>query len=284
MTAKLLFRKTEKLYAGLLVSLDKIETANTTGDIGLYEKSLMDIDLAIRQLKAWVNRYTFASVAEEVYFFREIKPKFVSLFIYYAKVLATEAAKPNAGQYALKEYYEYELRDLKRFTDEQQDFYEYYRRKATYLDEKYFVRKQFDFKIHIDSNLYNYDQDFATSHDHLIAQIMANDRLEKYFLTAIYSIEGYFYDKFSDKSPLTWSGSKSSLIELLYALHVTQSFNGGNIDFSETVRFIEKSFNTELGNFYKTLHEIRNRKTGNTKFLAGLAESLKQHFERGEEA
>lgn len=283
MTAKLLFRKCEKLYAGLLVMLEKTETSNTDGDAGQYERALMDIDLAIRQLKTWVSGYTFASVAEEVYFFREIKPKFTALFIYYAKVLATEAAKPNAGQYALKEYYEYELKDLKRFTDEHQDFYEYYRRKATYLDEKYFVRNQFDFKMRIDANLYNYDQDFATSHDHLVAQILAHDRLEKHFLTAIYTIEGYYYDKFSDKSPLTWSGSKSALTELLYALHVTQSFNGGNIDFSETVRFIEKSFNTELGNFYKTLHEIRNRKTGSTKFLAGLTESLKQHFEQAED-
>ncbi|MDQ0477458.1 RteC domain-containing protein [Chryseobacterium sp. MDT2-18] len=283
MNAKLFFRRAEKMYSDLLAALEEIEVSHKGEDPEKYERFLMETDQAICTLKALMTTVNFCSVADEVYFFKELKPLFVSQFIYYSKLLSIEVARPNAGQYILKGYYEYELQHLKNFVDEYGEFYEYYRRKATYLDEKYFVRNQFDFKMSIDVNLYNYDRDFTTSHDHFIAQIIANDRLEKYLLQSIYHIDGYFFEKFSDKSPLTWSGSKSGLIELLYALHVMRCFNGGNIDFSETVKFVEKSFNIELGNFYKTLHEIKNRKTGRTKFLQALHDGLNQYFENGDE-
>ncbi len=273
------FRKTEKRYAALLQALEIIETDEAVLSVESYEKSLMEIDAAIRDVKVFVAETVFSSAAEEVHFFKNLKPLFISQFIYCSKVLEIEVAKPNAGQHMLKDYYETELQQLKNFVDEYRDFYEYYRRNATYLDQKYFVRKQFDFKMSVDAHLYSFDENFTTSHDHLIAQIIANDRLEKYLLQCVYRIEGYFYEKFSDKSPLTWSGSKSGLIELLYALHVMRCFNGGSADFSETVKFAAKSFNTDVGNIYKTLHEIKNRKTGRTKFLITLAESLEQHFE-----
>lgn len=279
MNAKLCFRKTENRYTALLQALENIETDEAAGVIESYEKSLMETDLAIREVKMFVAETVFTSAAEEVHFFKHLKPLFISQFIYCSKVLEIEAAKPNAGQHMLKDYYEAELQQLKNFVDEYSDFYEYYRRKATYLDHKYFVRGQFDFKMSVDAHLYSFDENFTTSHDHLIAQIIANDRLEKYLLQSVYRIEGYFYEKFSDKSPLTWSGSKSGLIELLYALHVMRCFNAGSGDFSETVKFVAKSFNIDPGNIYKTLHEIKNRKTGRTKFLNSLAESLDHHFE-----
>ena len=279
MHAKLCFRKTEKRYAALLETLENIEIDQEGSATEKYEQSLMEIDAAIRDVKVMVAKTVFTSAAEEVHFFKNLKPLFISQFIYFSKVLEIEVAKPNAGQHVLKDYYEAELQQLKNFVDEHGDFYEYYRRKATYLDHKYFVRGQFDFKMSVDAYLYSFDENFTTSHDHLIAQIIANDRLEKYLLQSVYHIEGYFYEKFSDKSPLTWSGSKSGLIELLYALHVMRCFNGGNGDFSETVKFAAKSFNIDVGNIYKTLHEIKNRKTGRTKFLTALAESLEQHFE-----
>lgn len=279
MTAKSVFRKCERRYALLIQTLEKTEAGDEVDQIEKYEQALMEIDNAIREIKALVGATAFLSVPEQVYFFKEIKPLFVAQFIYYSKVLEIEVAKPNAGQHALKEYYEYELQHLKSFVDDYSDFYEYYRRKATYLDEKYFVRHQFDFKMSIHSHLYNYDTSFTTSHDHLIAQILANDRLERHLLQAVYRLEGYFFEKFSDKSPLKWTGSKSALVELLYALHGMQCFNGGNIEVSEIARFIEKSFNIDLGNFYKTFHEIKNRKTGRTKFLQALNDSLTQHFE-----
>lgn len=278
MDVQLLFRKSAVMHADLLRTLENIDRE----DIGIMErckKSLMEIDAALQQIKSMVVRLEFPSAAEEVHFFREIKPLFVVEFIYRSKILEIEAARPNAGQHILKEYYESELRNLKAFVDDCSDFYSYYRRKATYMDEKYFVRRQFDITMGLDANRYSYDERFTTSHDGLVARIMANDRIEHYLLSAVACIEGYFFEKFSEKSPLTWTAPKSALVELLYALHLMHCFNGGSADLSETVKVIEKSFNIDLGNFYKTLHEVKSRKTGRTKFLQALDDTLNAHFE-----
>lgn len=282
MEAKLFFKKAEETYSILLEHLTAIETEHAGTKLEVFEKCLMSIDQSVRELKLLVKEVAFNAVAEEVRFFKEVKPLFVSQFIYYSKILEIEAARPNAGELVLKQYYEMELQQLKGFIDEYADFYEYYRRKASYMDEKYFVRHYIDFKMSIDAHLYNYDEQFTTSHDYLIAQIIANDRMERYLLSSIYELEGYFFEKFSDKSPLTWTASKAALIEMLYGLHISRSFNGGDLDFSEIVKFAEKSFNIKLGNFYKTLYEIKGRKTGRTKFIEGINEQLLQHFENGD--
>jgi hypothetical protein len=59
-------------------------------------------------------------------------------------------------------------------------------------------------------------------------------------------------------------------------------FNGGNIELSEVIKFVEKSLNTDLGNFHKTVFEIRNRKQGPTKFLQLISDNLNQHFMNAE--
>ncbi|PRA97552.1 RteC protein [Chryseobacterium sp. MYb7] len=283
MHANSFFKKCKRLETSLGKKLEQISFDQKNNPIDLYERSLMEIDSVIRIIKQEVSLYQFSTVADEVYFFKEIKPVFISQFIYFSKLLSIEAAKPNAGELSLKEYFECELEVLKNFYENHIDFYEYYRRRATYLDQKYFVRNQFDLKTKIESGLYDYDEKFATSHDHLISQIIANDRLEKYLLKSIAEINVYVYEKITDKSPLQWSASKSALVELLYALHNTRSFNGGNIEFSEIIKFTEKSLNINLGNFYKTLHEIKSRKTNPTKFLQLLSDHLNQSFQDGDQ-
>lgn len=279
MRAEVLNQKAKDRYVQMRQAIETIEGEDLSA-VERCEKILWEADLSLRDLKTWVTAVQFNSVAEEVIFFKEIKPLFSAEFIYRSKILELEVAKPNAGQLNLKSYYESELQTLKGFVDEYIDFYSYYRRSATYLDSQYFVRGSVDLKMAADGNLHNYDERFTTVGDPLVARIMANDRLEQYLLRSIYQLEGYYFEKFSEKSPLRWTGSKSALVELLYALHLSHSFNGGNTDLSEAVKVFEKTFNMDLGNFYKTLNEVKNRKTGRTKFLQSLQERLEDHFEK----
>ncbi|MBP0612477.1 RteC domain-containing protein [Chryseobacterium sp. cx-311] len=279
MKSELLNRRAKDRYGIMRQIIENIE-AEDLSNIERFEKIVMETDLALRDLKAWVSVFEFDSVAEEVIFFKEIKPMFSAEFMFRSKILELEVSKPNAGQMILKSYYESELQTLKGFVDEYSDFYSYYRRSATYLDNQYFVRGAVDLKMTTDGNMHNFDERFTTPADPLVARIVANDRLEQYLLRNIYQLEGYYYEKFTEKSPLTWTGSKSALVELLYALHLTHSFNGGSTELSEAVKVFEKTFNMDLGNFYKTLNEVKNRKTGRTKFLQSLQERLEAHFEQ----
>lgn len=65
---------------------------------------------------------------------------------------------------------------------------------------------------------------------------------------------------------LQWTSSKVSLLELLYALHLSQCFNAGNLNFIEIVRHAEKVLHINLGNVYKTIGEIKSRKYKRKRF------------------
>ncbi|NML70777.1 RteC protein [Chryseobacterium sp. RP-3-3] len=277
MITKTFFRKIEKLGISLNRELDIISKEQLS-IVETAEKSLIKIDETIREIKISMTEVVFESVAEEAYFFKNLKPLFISKFIYYSKILSIETSRPNAGQKELRKYYENELSKLKNYYSENRDFYIYYRRNATYLDHKYFVRRSYDLKMELSSDLYNFDENFTSSHDLKIAQIMANEDLEVYILNIISTIGQLSTGNNSSKFPLVWSASKVSLVELLYALHQTRCFNGGNIEFSEVIKATEKLFELDLGNSYKTLGEIKSRKNGRTKFLQLLNDNLNQLF------
>mgnify|MGYP002712520356 CR=1 FL=1 len=280
MVTKAIFRKITKLHDDLELKIN--EVYNDDEDmVKVAEKSLLLIDEFIRKLKEIISTYHFENIAEEVYFFKKLKPQFISKFIYYSSILDIEAHKPNVANKALKKYYEAEQEKLKNFYMEQAEFYSYYRREATYLDHKIFVRNSYDLKMKLSFGFYNFDTSFTTSHDHLIARFMASQQMDKYLKKQLENLS----DNISIKtlSPLVWSASKVGLIELVYALYQMRCFNGGNVELSEVIKFVEKSLDTDLGNFHKTIFEIRNRKQGPTKFLHLVSDHLNQHFLNTEE-
>lgn len=72
---------------------------------------------------------------------------------------------------------------------------------------------------------------------------------------------------------ISWTGSKVSLIELMYALQQTGSFNHGQTDIKSIAQYFENVFNIELGNYYRTYLELRIRQNP-TKFLETLQDNL----------
>ncbi|WP_346986149.1 RteC domain-containing protein [Chryseobacterium sp. POE27] len=174
-------KKNDQLWKNLTTTVDQINRSEN--DIVIRsEEILMETDIAIRQLKDHLRQYQFSDWSDEIYFFKNTKPQFIAVYIYYSKVLAIEASKPYADPQALQSYYENERSNLLYFYNEQREFISYYRRKSTYLDKKYFVRFKFDFKLKLSPELYSYDEEFSTSHDHMVSQILANDLLDHYYL------------------------------------------------------------------------------------------------------
>jgi len=127
------------------------------------------------------------------------------------------------------------------------------------------------------------DDQFSTCQDGTVATIMAYDMLIVYLQREIDTLT-ITIDDLKDKpmerpSKLFWTGSKTDLIELLYALHSSKCINSGTADIKELAAHFEHFYNVDLGNYYHTFIEIRSRKTGRTKFLDRLSEMLKQRME-----
>ena len=90
------------------------------------EKAIDIILKTIQTLKITIHKNSFKSEGEEIQFFKEIKPQFVSKLIYYNTIFKIEMKKPNGGNRVLKKYYNNELRKLKAFFDNELEFYQYY--------------------------------------------------------------------------------------------------------------------------------------------------------------
>ncbi|KFF01329.1 hypothetical protein IX39_12155 [Chryseobacterium formosense] len=271
----------EKLWKDLNAHIDFINRAKTN-IIDIAEEILMETDATVRNLKKLVSQYTFTDWRDEINFFKNTKPKFVSVYIYYSRILGIESSKPYADPSVLISYYEKERSNLMYFYEENRDFISYYRRNASYLDKKYFVRFKFDFKLKLSAEFYNYDQDFSTSHDHCVSQILANDLLDQYLASKINS-DLTIEKKVFQNSPLEWTAPKVALTELLFALYQTKCFNAGQCEISDVFRWAETALDINLGNFHKTLAEIRIRKNYRTRFLDLIQQNMQQYLESSDE-
>lgn len=242
--------------------------------------------LVLEQLKNYFIKYKRLNKKEEIEFFRNIKPKFAAKLIYYNEIYALETNKPLGSLKTIGKYYKAELLKLKIYFKQNKDFYRYYRTANDYLDNKYFIRAKYDLKLMHDSLYFHIDHRFSTSHDYMVARILANDALKTFLEEQIANLD----QKKPKLSPPTtwakatkWTGSKVDLVELIYALHTQDVFNNGNLSLKDVIVFFETVFHTDLGQFNRVFLEIRNRKSDRTKFLNTLKHKLIVRMEEADE-
>jgi len=77
----------------------------------------------------------------------------------------------------------------------------------------------------------------------------------------------------------TWTGTKTELVELIYAIYAKGSINYGNIDIKELIDYFCNVFNTDAGEFYRIYLNIRNRKESRTLYLDSLRDSLNKKMD-----
>lgn len=71
---------------------------------------------------------------------------------------------------------------------------------------------------------------------------------------------------------IKWMGAQSELVELVYALHETESF--GKVSLKEIFTVICKIFDCEIKNYFRLFWDIKGRKGERTPFLKKLIETL----------
>jgi hypothetical protein len=143
--------------------------------IAKSEKSLELTLKAIGNLKKQFLKNKTFSPDTEIDFFKNIKPKFTSLSIYHNAIFKIETKMPHGGDHITKKYLNKELKKLKRYFDNNLDFYNYHRTDSSYLDYKYFIRGSHDVKLRLDSFYFEADYNFSTTHDFKVAKILAHD-------------------------------------------------------------------------------------------------------------
>ena len=266
-------------------TLHKLETAINELEIEADNCSIQRVEAIIQliiqtlsKLKEYVLKRGFKNTDEEIHFFKYQKPIIVSKLIYYNAIYKIETRKPY-GAKRIKKFLNKELKKLKKFFDNNIDFYKYYRSGNSFLDENFFIRGKHDIRMWLDTFYFEADHRFCTSHDYKVAKIIANDLIQVYLEDQLNSN----HKKVSDSSSLHWTGSKTALTELIYALYAQGVFNNGNTDIKLIAKTFETAFNIDLGDFYHTFMELKARKINRTKFLDSLCEALIKKMDEQDE-
>ena len=274
-----------KLMDAYHASLKKIESKNLAKHKQLKYKIQASKKYS-HQIRVYVRDIKFKDLNEEIIFFKTIKPKISSDIKLYNHQLAYHQEKPFISLEKQKKYIQKKLRELENKKKKHIKFYRYMKLEETAYDELYFSREKERLELFPFSDFNDTDIDFTTSHDQLACEVKTYDVLCEFYkqeLHCISNVEAGFYDT-SLNSPATnnhlhWTGSKTDLVELIYALKTSGVINNGDYQIKELIEVLSDIFNIELGNFYKTFSEIRNRANNQTKFINKLALNLVKKIE-----
>lgn len=236
----------------------------------------------LAELKEIVDKKDFNTVPEEIDFFKNVKPIPMSLLIYFTEVRSCELRMPKAGNTYKIQFLQKELRKINKFFHRNADFVHYMEQGYSYLDHQFFTRNhRNNFPFTPMTDYYQFPE-FSTSQDMLWAKVKAMYRFIHYIRQALKRLKVHDSDIFEEKrhKVLVWTGPKTALTELIYALFSNGAINHGAADINTITDSFEDFFNIKLENVYKTYSEIKARKSSKTKFLEELTLNLQQKIAR----
>jgi hypothetical protein len=207
------------------------------------------------ELKQFLRDQIIEDQGDAIQLNKEIRPYFLCRHFFHLKVFELELKASIFDPDEALKLYKNQLQQILNFQVRHKVFYSYVKSGATHHDEQYFLN--------------------LSSNCRRLAVVFAYDELKKHILNKMISSS----KAVSNYAPnLSWTGSKTDLVELIYALQANKCIDHGKIHLSTLVPVFEKIFNTSLGNYYRTFLEISIRKTGRTKFLDSLQESLNRRL------
>ena len=242
------------------------------------------IEKKLKEMFKWLKKYVFETYQDEIYFFKELKPRMVSKLLFYKELLNLEASLPPSKKNKRKHYEEL-LSRIHQYVLSNKEFYQYYRSRTTIKDEDFFVRRSYKDIVRDDCCLINFDSKLCTSHDFNVATIIANDMFTSHLENKLDELDGNFTTKYiPTNNKITWTGTKIEITELIYGLYYKKMLNGGNIDIKEIARGFSIAFNIDIDEktLYRCLQDIKKRYPINGIFLQDLSDVANNKF-RGED-
>ena len=277
-----------RIYSDAIFLIQK-EEQKVTWEKGkiIQESHRMTILLnaQLTELKKNISQEGFSDEAEEIEFFKTIKPQLLGKLIYYNKVYRMEISCPVNGGKMYYKYFESQLEDLNKTYEEHiynTDFFRYYKSGRTDLDDKYFRLGNIDLISGLNSFVFEIDTQFSTYYDYQIARIIANDLLYNYLLTKIHfeEMDASLAIPNRYKKELYWSEKNSALTELIYALYASQAISNGRIGIRKISSTFEVLFRVKLGDLHHTFHRMKNRTGSRTIFLDYLKKCLETYMDK----
>jgi hypothetical protein len=256
---------TQKLHAELISKLEDLDRNYSPQN--LEDQRLDLIITAIEKIKEKLKSHEFGSDKDEIHFFKSILPETLSLHIYYTHVMEWDRIARQGSEKSRYDFYDSTFTKAENFRKEQKEFYEYCRDGKTDLDRIYFLRKSPMNREREYPITTIIDPSSPTTHCGILARFRAYSRLEHELHLSISDSKQNLAPPNLHDQKLTWTLSKISLVEMIYAFKEISAFNNGKVDLKTITECFEKMFNIHLGNISRSFQEIMSRKMGYTVFI-----------------
>lgn len=247
------------------------------------ERSFLAVRNVLSKVKAFILDYAFKDKAEEILFFKKIKPRFLKELICYKELQEIEGHRPFGNDEMLLRYYHLVLERISVYFDRNQYLYNYHQLGKTIHDEEFYLRSASDALA--DTAI---DPRFCTVYSHKLSKLMAFEIVRDYLKKCIYQLE--HPELPIPSAPQTdlkyqWTDSKVALIELAYALQSKGSVNNGKLMLKQMIDFFEQLFGIDLGNYSAVFQQnIRIRKrSSRTLYIDQLKEYLEKRMDDADE-
>ncbi len=279
---------TQNLHDELLSKLNKLEE-DPHSEKFISHRRIEVIVKTTNLILQKLSDHSFKTEKDEIHFFKFVLPPVISLIVYYSGKTEWESVERLGTLRAQHDFMEQQLKKINDFFRDNDEFFKYYRSNKTNLDRYYFLPKKQLIQENTDLLSSLMDPSFCTIYCLKIAIFLGYVRLEKDLLDSMNGKEENSIlsstimeetQQIAHRDKLVWTFPKIALIELIYALRATGTFNQGKADLKRIVRYFEKVFSIDLGNYSRSYQEIVTRKTGFAIFLDLLKEKMQLSIDR----
>jgi hypothetical protein len=262
------------------VSLENSHFIDEAYQMTLYLKELL------HSTREYILKVGFKNEAEEMEFFRDIKPQILGKLIYYNKIFRIETICPVKDGKMYQQFFDDQLQELKQEFKEhicESHFYRYYRSGRSDRDEAYFLRGKINYREGLNSYVFEIDHKFSTYYDYKVARIVANELIYTYLIAKINPVEaaGTSLHNMESTKDIFWTDSKNALIELIYALYASGVISHGKIGIRKIAMVFQVVFRIPLGDIHHSFHRMKDRAGKRTSFLDHLKLSLEEYMDKG---
>jgi hypothetical protein len=271
-----MLEQAQKLYNKLLSDLDVLADEHEP-DLYIPDRRLERISEGMVWLKEELSRYVFENDAEEILFYKTVFPPILSLHIYYTEKSGLEINQIIGTKKSIKDYTGRLMKRIDEFSEQNASFYDYCALRKISFDSHYFLRNS---PLNQEGTILfgvTMDPKCCTAYSMKLAMMSAYRRLDAE-LSRSTAYDGPGLPVFESK--LKWTGTIAGLTELMYPL--VKYINHGTVHVKDIALGFQYLFNVDLGNYSRTIQEIKRRKKGDTLFLLQLAEDFSQIIEERE--
>src|SRR5579872_94526 len=159
-------------YASMTADIHRI-LAGTGPELDKVEACFMTALRHWEKFKNSVRMQGFENRADEIHFFKHVKPQFTGLVEYYTQRYQALLFVPFGNPAQAHYFWKMEDRRIERFFARHQSFVEYYEKGETDMDELYFLREFGDGTNLEAARVYDLDQQTSSSHDWILSRMIA---------------------------------------------------------------------------------------------------------------